>query len=58
MKQIRIEVDCTASSSFVEIDAVQLRGKKHMFGEFSDDALCYVCFECPEHVFTFANIKR
>ena len=58
MKQVRIEVDCTASNYFVEIDAVQLRGKKYMSGEFRDVALFYFCFECQEHVFTIENIKR
>ena len=33
MKQIRIEVDCTVCGTWVEIDAVQLRGKKHMSGK-------------------------
>ena len=36
MKQIRIEVDCTVCGTWVEIDAVQLRGKKHMSGKLSD----------------------
>ena len=35
MKQIRIEVDCTVCGTWVEIDAVQLRGKKHMSGKLS-----------------------
>ena len=32
VKHIRIEVDCTAANTWVEIDAVQMRGKKHRSG--------------------------
>ena len=32
VKQLRIEVDCTAANTWVEIDAVQMRGKKHRSG--------------------------